>query len=159
MTTIKTKTTSMDLQKYCNDQLIYQQVVDPSKRMIDLYKIRMSQDYQHITSAMVDEHMKNIWESMQPGMTRKHFQAFAAACQQIEKGIKDLHIPMPDHYREQIMELVTARIALVCASHNERFDSFQFYAAARGENARRGISEKTGSAARSSTRASKRSKP
>ena len=115
------------------------------------------QSYQNIT-AQLDESIKEIMEIMRPGMHKSHYKAFAKACHEIEQGIIDLHIPMPEHYRDQVMELVVARIALVCAKDNGKFDSFQF-AEAAGKNARRGISEKTGSAARSSIRASKGSKP
>ena len=69
-------------------------------------------------------------------------KAFAKACHEIEQGIIDLHIPMPEHYRDQVMELVVARIALVCAKDNDKFDSFQF-AEAAGKNARRAINAKS----------------
>ena len=114
------------------------------------------QSYQNIT-ATLDESIKEMMESMRPGMHKSHYKAFAKACHEIEQGIIDLHIPMPEHYRDQVMELVVARIALVCAKDNYKFDSFQF-AEAAGKNARRGIREKTGSAHRSSKGASKGSK-
>jgi hypothetical protein len=102
--------------------------------------------------------IREMVENYRPGMHKKHYQAFATACHAIEQGIIDLHIPMPEHYRDQVMELVIARIGLVCAQDNYKFDSFQFKAAASAGFARRGISEKTGSAPRSSKGASKGSK-
>jgi hypothetical protein len=93
---------------------------------------------------------------LRPRMHKRHYQMFADAIPQIEQGIIDLHIPMPEHYREQIMELVTARIALVCAKDNDKFDSFLFADAVR-KNARHGISAIRGSAPRNSKGAGKRS--
>lgn len=106
----------------------------------------------------LDQQIKDMLDSMRPGMHKSQFKKFAEACQTIEQGIIDLHIPMPEHYHDQVMELVVARIALVCAHDNDKFDSFKFAEAAR-KFARRDISEKSGSTARSSTRASKGSKP
>jgi hypothetical protein len=94
----------------------------------------------NITAAEIAHQMEGMWEWMRPGMQKRHFEKFAEACQAIEQGIIDLHIPMPEHYREQVMELVVARVALVCAEDNKNFDSFQFAGAAR-KNARRGIKE------------------
>jgi hypothetical protein len=112
----------------------------------------------NITATQINEQISDLMESMRPGMHKSHYKAFAKACHEIEQGIIDLHIPMPEHYRDQVMELVVARIALVCAKDNDKFDSFQF-AEAAGKNARRAIGVKSGSAARSSTRALKGSKP
>jgi hypothetical protein len=94
-----------------------------------------------LTATEMAEQMDEIMEGMRPGMHRKHYQKFAEACQQIEQGIIDLHIPMPEHYLDQVMELVVARVGLVCAMDNKNFDSFQFKAAATRKNARRGIKE------------------
>src|SRR5674476_103820 len=111
-----------------------------------------------MTAAEIDRRMTALWESMMPGLQKRHFEALAEACHAIEQGIIDLPVPMPEHYRDQVMELVIARIGLVCAADNKNFDSFQFAEAAR-KNARRAISENTGRAPRPSTRASLRSKP
>jgi hypothetical protein len=104
------------------------------------------------------DEIDEIMEGMRPGMHRKHYNAFAEACQAIEQGIVDLHIPMPEHYRDQVMELVVARVALVCAKDNKNFDSFQFAEAAR-KNARHGMNEKTGRAPRTTVRVTKGSQP
>lgn len=65
-------------------------------------------------------------------MTKREFEALAKACQEIEHGLNDIvEGPWADQTTERIMELVVARIAMVCALDNPRFDSFKFNAKAR----------------------------
>jgi hypothetical protein len=91
-------------------------------------------------------------------MTKKDYITLAQACGEIEMGLAPLlgNDDMPVY---DIVELVIARIGLVCAQDNKNFDSFQFKAAAARKNARRGIKAKTGSAPRSSMRVTNRSHP
>lgn len=42
-------------------------------------------------------------------------------------------VPLPQALHDQTMELVAARIALLCARANPAFDSFRFYQAALGD--------------------------
>lgn len=62
-------------------------------------------------------------------MQKKEFERLATACQEIEAGLVALSMPLPK--RNDIMELVVARIATVCAADNKNFDSFKFNAVAR----------------------------
>lgn len=67
------------------------------------------------------------------------FDMLAETCREIEAGLQDIRVVpgqeisgKADAVREQIMELVVARLALMCTKNNPQFDSFTFNAKARG---------------------------
>lgn len=72
-----------------------------------------------------------------PAYSKGLFVDLANVVKDIEAGLQEIKVvPWKDlttdkQCRDQIVELVIARLALMCSRNNPRFDSFKFNAACR----------------------------
>ena len=66
-------------------------------------------------------------------MTRKHYRLLATAIRRTRMGLSLL--PVDAELLDEVLETVAAQIAWACAQDNDRFDSMEFYAAARPDKA------------------------
>jgi hypothetical protein len=66
-----------------------------------------------------------------PKFERRHFNALVTACHGIEAGLANASFVEGQQGVNEVMELVIARLGLMCAMDNPKFDSFTFTAACR----------------------------
>lgn len=90
----------------------------------------------NITATEIAARLKELgdyqWDQMKVNgkhASKKHFVALAEEMQAVERGLEVMGLGKPK--RDEIMELVCARVGMACHKSNKEFDSFKFNAVAR----------------------------